>query len=56
MGVSGYTAIANCFAQQGDIESVDATFREMRQKVKNVPVSAPSSFASATTSGTAGAT
>mmetsp|Transcript_21025 Transcript_21025/g.85787 ORF Transcript_21025/g.85787 Transcript_21025/m.85787 type:complete len:154 (-) Transcript_21025:1383-1844(-) len=37
MGVSGYTAIANCHAQQGDYNAVDATFDEMLRKVKNIP-------------------
>lgn len=43
MGVSGYTAVANCYAQQGDYEAVDATFDEMMRKVSNVPVR-PGSF------------
>eukprot|EP00189_Rhodosorus_marinus_P009783 CAMPEP_0184741172 /NCGR_PEP_ID=MMETSP0315-20130426/4252_1 /TAXON_ID=101924 /ORGANISM="Rhodosorus marinus, Strain UTEX LB 2760" /LENGTH=810 /DNA_ID=CAMNT_0027211353 /DNA_START=330 /DNA_END=2762 /DNA_ORIENTATION=- len=39
MGVSGYTAIANCYAQQGDYNTVDATFDEMLRKVRNIPES-----------------
>jgi len=39
MGASGYTAVANCYAQQGDYKCVEATFAEMMHKVKNIPES-----------------